>query len=100
MAQPVNFHCDVRASFACAFRAWRRQHNVPLKSIARDLGVAVSTINAWELGVRFPTGANFELLVEYTGLPPCRLFCVMSEKCGRIPAGCLLASHRLVGGRD
>ena len=26
---------------------------------------------------------------NYTGLPPCRLFCVMADKC--VPADCLLA---------
>ena len=89
------FHCDVRASFACAFGTWRRNNQVPLKKIASDLGVSVSTVSAWELGLRFPTGYNFEMLVEYTGLPPCKLFCVMADQCGRVPARCLLAMQRL-----
>jgi hypothetical protein len=75
------FHCDVRASFATAFSNWRRKSKIPLKKIAKDLGEY------------FPTGHNFELLVEYTGLPPCKLFCVMADKC--VPADCLLAMRRI-----
>ena len=33
------------------------------------------------------------ILVEYTGLPPCKLFCVMADKC--VPADCLLAMSQL-----
>jgi transcriptional regulator with XRE-family HTH domain len=84
-----DFHCNIRASFAAAFRTWRIKNNIPLKKIAKDLGLSVATIDSWELGKRFPTGYNFEMLVNYTGLPPCRLFCVMADKC--VPADCLLA---------
>ncbi len=87
------FHCDVCASFAIAFSNWRRKNKVPLKKIARDLGVSISTVSSWELGERFPTGHNFEMLVNYTGVPPCKLFCVMADKC--VPADCLLAMSRL-----
>ena len=88
MPTKSDFHCNIRASFAAAFRTWRIKNNILLKKIAKDLGVSVPTINSWELGKRFPTGYNFELLVDYTGLPPCRLFCVMADKC--VPADCLL----------
>ena len=81
-------HCDLRVSFAIAFKNWRRKRRIPLKRIATDLGLSVSTISLWELGKRFPTGRHFELLAEYTGLPPCRLFCIMADKC--IPKDCLL----------
>ena len=87
------FHCDVRASFAAAFGAWRRKNNIPLKTIARSLGVSISTVNSWEAGQCFPGAENFENLVEYTGLPPCKLFCVMADKC--VPADCLLAMRKL-----
>ena len=86
---PAGCHCDVRASFAMAFRNWRLKNDVPLKKVAKDLGLSVATISSWELGRRFPTGCNFEILVNYTGLPPCRLFCVMADKC--VPNECLLA---------
>jgi transcriptional regulator with XRE-family HTH domain len=93
VAQKPQFHCDVRASFATAFSNWRWEKRIPLKRIAKDMGVSISTVSSWESGRRFPTGYNFEMLVEYTGLPPCKLFCVMADKC--VPAGCLLAMSRI-----
>ena len=92
MARKSKFKCDIRASFATAFRRWRVQNHISLKQLAKDLGLAVSTINSWELGERFPTGRNFELVVDYTGVPPCKLFCVMADQC--VPADCLLAMGR------
>jgi transcriptional regulator with XRE-family HTH domain len=88
----TGFHCNVRASFATAFRNWRLQNDLPLKQIATELGVSIATVNAWELGTRFPTGRNFELLVNYCGVPPCKLFCIMADRC--VPADCLLAMGR------
>jgi transcriptional regulator with XRE-family HTH domain len=87
------FHCDARASFAIAFSNWRRKNNVTLKAVAKDLGVSISPVSSWESGERFPGGYNFEMLVNYTGLPPCKLFCVMADKC--VPADCLLAMSQL-----
>ena len=89
MAQKSNLHSDIRASFATAFSNWRRKNNLSLKEVAADLGLARSTVNSWELGQRFPTGRDLELLVDYTGLPPCRLFCIMADRC--VPPDCLLA---------
>jgi transcriptional regulator with XRE-family HTH domain len=54
-----------------------------LKHVAADLGVPMSTINSWELGRRFPSGKQFDRISEYTGLPPCRLFCALAAKCAR-----------------
>ena len=92
MREQPELHCDIRASFAHAFRNWRLSAGVPLKTVASDLGLSIATVSAWELGQRFPSGANFERLANYTGVPPCRLFCVMADKC--IPAECLLAAKR------
>jgi transcriptional regulator with XRE-family HTH domain len=92
VAEKKKSRCDLRGSFATAFSTWRRKNNIPLKSIARDLGLAVSTVNSWELGKRFPSGRNFEMLLDYTGVPPCKLFCIMADKC--VPAECLLAMGR------
>ncbi len=92
MAKKSQFHCDVRASFATAFSNWRRKNRIPLKKIASDLGISISTVNAWELGRRFPTGRHFEKLVNYSGVPPCKLFCIMADQC--VPADCLLAMRR------
>ncbi len=93
MGPKAQFHCDVRASFATAFSNWRRKNHTPLKTIAKELGVSISTVSSWESGEYFPTGYNFELLVGYTGLPPCKLFCVMADKC--VPAECLLAMQKI-----
>ena len=62
------------------------------KKIAKDLQLSIATINSWELGQRFPSGRNFERLVDYTGVPPCKHFCVMADKC--VPLECLLAMGR------
>jgi len=92
VAQKPKLRCDIRASFATAFKNWRLREKIPLKTVAAGLGVSAATISLWELGKRFPSGRHFEMLAEYTGLPPCRLFCVMADKC--IPAECLLAMGR------
>ncbi len=92
MSQGSSLRCTIRVSFATAFRNWRLKNNVPLKKIAKDLGLSIATINSWEAGKRFPTGHNLEMLSDYTGVPPCRLFCVMADKC--IPSDCLLASPK------
>jgi transcriptional regulator with XRE-family HTH domain len=89
VAQESSLRCDIRASFATAFRNWRQKHNIPFKQIAKDLGVSIVTVNTWESGKCFPTGRHFEMLADYTGVPPCRLFCVMADKC--VPSDCLLA---------
>ena len=68
MAQETEFHCDIRASFATALSNWRRKNRIPLKKVARDLGLSIATINSWESGRRFPTGFNLELLADYTGV--------------------------------
>jgi hypothetical protein len=93
VAQKLPFHCDARASFAVAFGNWRRKNKIQLKKIATDLGVSISTVSSWEMGERFPGGRHFEILVDYTGLPPCKLFCVMADMC--VPADCLLAMSRI-----
>jgi transcriptional regulator with XRE-family HTH domain len=92
MKQKPSSHCGTRASFAMAFSNWRRKNKIPLKEVADALGVAVSTVSSWELGQRFPSGRHFEMLVNYSGLPPCKLFCIMADKC--VPQECLLAMGR------
>ena len=92
MAEKSKSQCDIRASFATAFRNWRLKARMPLKKTAKDLGLSVSTVNSWELGERFPSGRNFERLVDYTGVPPCKFFCVKADQC--VPLDCLLAMGR------
>ena len=93
MAKKPQLKCDIGASFAIAFKNWRQKNNVPLKKVAADLGLSVNTISLWELGKTFPSKRHFEILAEYTGQPPCKLFCIMADKC--VPAECLLAMSQL-----
>jgi hypothetical protein len=93
VVQKPRFNCDIRASFATGFRNWRVKSKLPLKKIAKDLGVSLATVSTWESGKCFPTACNFEMLANYTGMPPCKLFCIMADKC--VPADCLLAMDRL-----
>jgi len=89
VVQRRRLRCDIRANFAIVFKNWRRKNRLPLKQVAADLGLSVNTIDLWETGKRFPTGRHLEMLTEYTGVPPCRLFCAMADKC--VPAACPLA---------
>ncbi len=93
MARKPKFKCDLGASFALAFKNWRRKSKLPLKQVARDLGVFVNTVSLWELGQRFPSKRHFEMLADYTRQPPCKLFCIVADKC--IPADCLLAMTQI-----
>lgn len=87
----------VREAFSAALGGWRKQKRIPLKQVAADLGVSISTINAWERGERFPTGYHIELIVKYTSLAPCRLFCVCTEQGPpTIPDGPAPNSHGFV----
>jgi transcriptional regulator with XRE-family HTH domain len=80
MTQERKIQCDVCASFATAFTNWRLKNKVPLKQIAQDMGLSISTVSAWGTGDHFPSGRHFAMLVTYTGVPPCKLFCVMADK--------------------
>ncbi len=60
-------------SFARRLREWRQGRGLPLKHIAKELGVSISIISEWEHGHRFPSVANLEALGNYTGLPVCCL---------------------------
>ena len=80
---------DIRSSFARAFGAWRRQKHISLKVVAAELGISAATVNYWEKGKRFPSAGHFQTVVDYTGLPPCRLFCIKADQC--VPADFLLA---------
>ena len=79
MLREPGFKCNIRKCFADTLREWRRQHRIPLKQIAVELGFAVATISKWERGERFPNGQNFELLAAYTGQ-------CCADRCARLPA--------------
>ena len=93
MPKKPEFKCDLGATFAFAFKNWRQKHRIPLKQVAADLGLSVNTISLWELGKSFPSKHHFAMVVDYTGQPPCKLFCVMADKC--VPAECLLAMSQI-----
>jgi len=57
------------------------------------LGLAAATVNAWELGERFPTGEHFQAVVNYTGVPPGKLICGLADKC--VSTECQLALLKL-----
>jgi len=42
----ASFCCDIQTSFAKTFRAWRRKNNLPLKRIASELGISLSTVDS------------------------------------------------------
>lgn len=71
---------DIRAEFSRRLRAWRERLDVPLKGLAFDLGVSVSTVAAWENGTRFPGIDNLIALAQHTGIPACQFVCA-SESC-------------------
>ena len=72
---------DLRANFAKALKLWRKHRRMPLKQVAVELGFRISTIQAWESGKRFPNNYNLGLIIQYTGLAPCQLFCGRAGHC-------------------
>lgn len=75
---------DVRLYLAERLRSWRIQSNMPLKQLADELGVSLSTVAAWESGARFPGADNLAALAHYTGIPPCQFVCSI-EACRQWP---------------
>jgi len=84
---PPASRCRLRASFALAFTNWRERKNVPLKQIATDLDLSFGTVSMWGTGKRFPSEHHLERLADYMGVPPCRLFCFIGDRC--VPPECL-----------
>lgn len=80
-------------AFAHRLREWRVGAGLPLKHVARDLGVSVSIVCEWEHGHRFPSIAHLEDISRYVGLPACCLLflghgqCPHSQVAAGIPAG-------------
>jgi transcriptional regulator with XRE-family HTH domain len=65
---------SVRHIFAANLRQWRKRQNYPLKRVASDLGIAVSTWNQWETGKRFPPAIFLDRLAAYMQIAVCQLF--------------------------
>ena len=60
---------------------WRRANSMPLKQVARELGVAESTWNRWENGSRFPSPHLLALLADYIKVPVCHFFYLGGKAC-------------------
>lgn len=56
-------------------RVWRETQALPLKRMAVDLDVSVSTLWTWENGKRYPTLENLLKISRYTGIPLCIFLC-------------------------
>lgn len=79
--ETVTCFSSVRRLFAERLRAWRMLNRLPLKTVARDLGVGISTVSDWERGNRFPSAEMLDAIGMHMGQPPCRLICVVPENC-------------------
>ncbi len=81
--------CDeVRVRLSRFLKNWRQNSKLPLKALAKDIGVSIETISAWERGSRFPGAEHLDALALYVGIPVCRLFCDRREngkKCSCVP---------------
>jgi len=80
VAEKSNFQCDIRASFATAFTAWRRKNKIPLKQLGKELGLSVSTVSSWETG----EGNHFCSLLS--AFPHVRLSAFCSGPWSRCPS--------------
>lgn len=67
------------SGLAPVLRSLRSDRKVPLKVIAHDLSVSVSTVSSWENGVRIPTLRMLMRLSQYFEVPVCKL--VTGKRC-------------------
>ena len=88
----MNSRCGLSANFAVVLRRWRLEHHLPQKKMAAELGYAKTTVSAWETGERFPDVFALGLIVSYTRISPCRLFCDRSARCA--PGQCAYLTGR------
>lgn len=63
-------------------KEWRTEAGLPLKHVARDLGVSVSIVCEWEHAHRFPSISHLEGIAHCMGLPVC---CVLYHGPGHCP---------------
>jgi transcriptional regulator with XRE-family HTH domain len=71
----------LKPRLAAHLKAWRARHKQPLKAVAAELDVSVTTLWQWENAVNFPPPEKLELLAELMGIPCCRLFCSAKKEC-------------------
>jgi ribosome-binding protein aMBF1 (putative translation factor) len=82
---------SVARAFARRLKEWRMEAGLPLKHVARDLGVSVSIVCEWEHAHRFPSFVNLEGIARCMGLPVC---CVLYHGRGHCPHGRSTANGR------
>jgi transcriptional regulator with XRE-family HTH domain len=63
--------------------AWHDGNGWPLKKIANDLNIKMSTWSRWKKGKRFPAPDQIQSLADYVGVPVCRFFCHPQWRCAR-----------------
>ena len=66
-------HGNARQILSTQLRRWRLRQGLPLKQVATEIGVALSTFSAWESGARFPSAENLDVLAGYMKVNVCEL---------------------------
>ncbi len=64
-------------AFAEQLREWRRARLLSQKDLATALGVALSTVQRWELGQNLPLPAQQRRLVQVLGITPQELLAAL-----------------------
>lgn len=70
----------VRAALASRLKRLRIASGHPLKRIAFELEIPLSTLSAWENGTRFPSAESLERIAKWHGIRPCQL---LNPDCSR-----------------
>ncbi len=65
--------------FAERLREWRRRRLFSQKDLATELGVALSTVQRWELGLNLPFPTHQRRLVEVLKIEPDELLAAIEE---------------------
>ena len=66
-------------SFAERLREWRRRRLLSQKDLATELGVALSTVQRWEMGLNLPFPSHQRRLVEVLRIEPDELLAAIEE---------------------
>ena len=66
-------------AFADRLREWRRRRLLSQKDLATELGVALSTVQRWEMGLNLPFPAHQRRLVEVLKIEPDDLLAALEE---------------------
>ena len=65
--------------FPQSLKEWRRRRFWSQKDLARELGVALATVQRWEAGQNLPFPAQQRRLIEVLKISPDELFSALSE---------------------